>query len=264
MQRPVSIGLRLISWLLFAFLYIPILVVVVYSFNEAKFGTDFTGFTLKWYTKLFENETVAAATVNTLVLALISTAIATVMGSLLGYGLYKFRFPGAGLVQWLMYIPVVTPDIVMAIALLLTYAFLRQFLPIFEPGMFTMVVAHITFQVAFVAIIVRSRLSLLDPALEEAARDLYAGPLATIWQVTLPLAMPGIISGALLAFTLSVDDFVISFFTAGPTSQTLPIYIYSSVKRGVTPEINALSTIIILVTIVAIFISMAFSARSEK
>jgi spermidine/putrescine transport system permease protein len=264
LERPISLGLRLVSWGLFLFLYIPIIVVVIYSFNEAKFGVEWTGFSLKWYQKLFENEVVANATINTIVLAVISTAIATVLGTMLGYGLYKYRFPGAGIVQWLMYIPVVTPDIVMAISLLLTYAFLRQFLAIFEPGMFTMVVAHVTFQIAFVAIIVRSRLSLLDPALEEAARDLYAGPIATIRHVILPLALPGIISGALLAFTLSVDDFVISFFTAGPTSQTLPIYIYSSVKRGVTPEINALSTLIILITIIAIFASNSLSARSDK
>ena len=120
LERPISLGLRVASWGLFAFLYLPILVVVVYSFNEAKFGVEWTGWSLKWYQKLFENEVVASATINTLVLAVISTAIATVLGTMLGYGLYKYRFPGAGLVQWLMYIPVVTPDIVMAISLLLT------------------------------------------------------------------------------------------------------------------------------------------------
>jgi spermidine/putrescine transport system permease protein len=150
---------------------------------------------------------------------------------------------------------VVTPDIVMAIALVLTYALLRSVLgpfgTIFDPGLPTMIIAHVTFEIAFVAIIVRSRLAGLDPALEEAARDLYAGPVDTVRHVVLPLALPGIVSGALLAFTLSIDDFVISFFTSGRLN-TLPILIYSSVKRGITPDINALSTFIVLITVIAV------------
>lgn len=242
------------------------------SFNDSRFRLDWVGFTTKWYAKIFGDESVQgglegaqllAATQNTLVLAIISTIIATIIGSLLGYGLHRYRFPGSRLTAWLMYIPVVTPDIVMAISLLLLYQVLRNVLPFFEPGMPAMVIAHVTFQIAFVAIVVRSRLATLDPALEEAARDLYATPLETVRQVVLPLALPGVMAGALLAFTLSIDDFVISFFTSGPDSQTLPILIYASVKRGITPDINALSTIIVLLTIIGVFLSQILQNRQK-
>jgi spermidine/putrescine transport system permease protein len=271
--RKASVGLSLTSFLAFGFLYAPILVVAVMSFNDSRFRLDWVGFTTKWYAKIFGDERVQgglegaqllAATQNTLILAIISTTIATVIGSLLGYGLHRYRFPGSKLTAWLMYIPVVTPDIVMAISLLLLYQVLRQVLPFFEPGMPAMVIAHVTFQIAFVAIVVRSRLSTLDPALEEAARDLYATPLETVRQVVLPLALPGVMAGALLAFTLSIDDFVISFFTSGPDSQTLPILIYASVKRGITPDINALSTIIVLLTIVGVFLSQILQRKQKN
>ena len=265
--RPISAGLRLTAWLAFAFLYLPILVVAVFSFNDSRFRLDWVGFTTKWYGVLFQNDLVIAATENTLVLAFVSTLVSTVLGSLLGYGLHRYRFPGSRFFAWMMYIPVVTPDIIMAVALVLTFGAIRQFLPLvgpaFELGIGTMIVAHVTFQVAFVAIVVRSRLAGLDPALEEAARDLYAGPLATVRHVILPLALPGVVAGALLAFTLSIDDFVISFFTAGATSQTLPILIYSSVKRGITPDINALSTIIVLVTVVGVLASNLLRRRGD-
>ena len=267
MARPVSFGLRLSSWLIFGFIYLPIIVVAVFSFNASRYSLQWTGFTTKWYEKIFGNDSIqggldntllAVSTENTLILAVVSTLIATVLGSLLGYGLHRYKFPGSRFFTWFMYIPVVTPDIVMAISLVLMFALLRGLLgplgALFELGMPTMIVAHITFEVAFVAIIVRSRLALLDPALEEAARDLYASPLDSVRHVTLPLAMPGIVAGALLAFTLSIDDFVITFFTSG-NQMTLPILIFTSVKRGITPDINALSTIIVLVTIVAVFVS---------
>ncbi len=263
--RPISLGLHFTSWFVYAFLYIPILVVAVFSFNTSKYGLELKGFTTHWYSLLLENDVVKEATRNTLVLAFISTIISTILGTLLGYGLYRYRFPGAKLFAWLMYIPVVTPDIIMAVSLVLLFGAIRQVLPflgpVFELGLGTMVMAHVTFQIAFVAIVVRSRLAGLDPALEEAARDLYASPVEAIRQVVLPLALPGIVSGALLAFTLSIDDFVISFFTSGPTSQTLPILIYSSVKRGITPDINALSTIIVLVTLVAVIASSLLRKR---
>ncbi|WP_425244382.1 ABC transporter permease [Thermostichus vulcanus] len=244
--------LRGVSYALYAFLYLPILLIILYSFNRARFGLVWTGFTFDWYISLFQNPMAWRATQNTLILALVSTLISTVFGSLLGYGLYRYRFPGKNAFQGLMLLPVIIPDIVMAITLLLFYRFLRYYTGLFELGLGTMILAHITFQISFVAIVVRSRLQLLDPALEEAAHDLYANTWQKLRYVTLPLAMPGILAAALLAFTLSIDDFVISFFTSGPESLTLPILIYSSVRRGVTPEINALSTLIILVTLVVV------------
>jgi spermidine/putrescine transport system permease protein len=235
--------------LLYAFLYAPIAVVIVFSFNAAKHGGPWQGFTVDWYARLFDSPEKLDAARNTVILAVASTAIATVLGTMLGYGLSRYAFPGKKLFSWLMYVPVVIPDIVMAVAMLLFYSLVRDWLGLFELGMATMIVAHITFQIPFVAIVVRSRLAGLDPAIEEAAHDLGA----TTWQkfryVTLPLMLPGILAGGMLAFTLSIDDFVVSFFTTGPGATTLPILIYASVKRGITPDINALATLIVMASV---------------
>lgn len=174
-----------------------------------------------------------------------SAVVATLLGTLLGFGLSRYEFPGKKLFSWLMYVPVVIPDIVMAVAMLLLFALTRSALGLFQLGMPTMVLAHITFEIPFVAIVVRSRLAGADPSIEEAARDLGANAWQTFRYVTLPMMLPGVVAGALLAFTLSLDDFVVSFFTAGPGSTTLPILIYSSVKRGITPDVNALATLIV-------------------
>jgi spermidine/putrescine transport system permease protein len=242
--------LALVSGLLYVFLYAPIAVVVVYSFNAAKHGGPWRGFTTQWYATLLDNEEKLAAARNTLELGLVSTAIATALGTGLGYGLQRYRFPGKKIFSFLMYIPVVIPDIVMAVAMLMFYALVRNALGLFELGMTTMILSHVTFQIPFVAIVVRSRLVGMDPAIEEAAHDLGATSWQTFWHVTFPMSVPAIVAGAMLAFTLSLDDFVVSFFTTGPGATTLPILIYSSVKRGITPDINALSTLIVLVSIV--------------
>lgn len=234
---------------LYAFLYAPIAVVVLFSFNAAAHGAGWEGFTLAWYRRLFANEAAWRAGWNTLLLALGSTAIATVLGTLLGYGLSRHRFPGQRAFNQLLQVPVFIPDIVLAVSLLLTFALLRERLWFFAPGLATMVLGHVTFQIPFVALVVRARLAGLDPALEEAARDLGANAAQTFWRVTLPLLAPGVLAGGMLAFTLSLDDFVVSFFTSGPGSTTLPILIYSSVKRGITPDINALSTLIVAASV---------------
>jgi spermidine/putrescine transport system permease protein len=249
-MKRVTRPLWITSVLLYAFMYAPIAVVIVYSFNAAKYGGPWRGFTTEWYVKLFNTPQKIEAAWNTLVLAGASTAVATALGTLLGLGLNRYAFPGKKLFTWLMYIPVVIPDIVMAVALLLFYGLVRDALGLFQLGMTTMVIAHITFEIPFVAIVVRSRLVGMDPAIEEAAHDLGANAWQKFRHVTLPMIFPGILSGALLAFTLSLDDFVVSFFTTGPGSTTLPILIYSSVKRGITPDINALSTLMVLVSVV--------------
>lgn len=251
MRKP-RLPLWITAALLYLFLWAPIVIVIVYSFNSARHGGPWQGFTTRWYTTLWENSEKLAATRNTFVLAFASTAISTVLGTLLGYGLSRYRFPGKKLFSRLMYIPVVIPDIVMAIALLLLFALLRERLGLdfFEAGMGTMILAHVTFQIPFVAIVIRSRLVGVDPAIEEAARDLGANAWQAFRHVTLPMMAPAVAAGAMLAFTLSLDDFVVSFFTTGPGATTLPILIYASVKRGITPDINALSTLIILVSIV--------------
>jgi spermidine/putrescine transport system permease protein len=186
---------------------------------------------------------------NTLLLAGISTVIATLIGTLLGYGLARHEFFGKRGVSRLLMIPIAIPDIVMAVSLLLFFAIVRRFVSWLEPGLVTMIIAHVTFQIPFVAVVVRARLDGFENHIEEAASDLGASRWQRIWHVTIPMLGPGILAGALLAFTLSLDDFVVSFFTSGAGSTTVPIYIYSSVKRGLTGEIHALSSMMILAAI---------------
>jgi spermidine/putrescine transport system permease protein len=261
--KRTSASLTVIAAVLYAFLYAPLVVVVLYSFNAARFGSAWQGFTLKWYGTLWQNSLAISAAKNTLVLAVVSTLIATVLGTMLAFGLDRFRFPGKTFFKWFLYVPVFIPDIVMAVALLLFYSLLRKWLSLFELGLTTMVIAHVTFQIPFVAIVVRARLIGLDPALEEAARDLGADEWQTFSRITLPLIFPGILAGGMLAFTLSLDDFVVSFFTSGPGSTTLPILIYSSVKRGITPDINALSTLIVLASVLGT-LTVTFLQRDKK
>lgn len=261
-MRRLSLPLLCSATLTYIFLYAPIAVVTLYSFNARRYGMVWSGFTTQWYGQLLKSSEKIVAAENTIVLAIASTAVSTLLGTLLGYGLSRYGFPGKKLFSWLMYIPVVIPDIVMAVAMLLFFALLRGWIGLFELGLPTMILAHITFQIPFVAIVVRARLSGMDPAIEEAARDLGADGWQTFRHVTLPIIAPGVVAGALLAFTLSLDDFVVSFFTAGPGSTTLPILIYSSVKRGVTPDINALSTLIVLASVAGtLLISLPPRAR---
>ncbi len=255
--------LSLSALVLYVFLYAPLVVVMIYSFNAARFGAGWTGFTTKWYGELLKNPLALAAAKNSILLAVFSTVIATTLGTLLGYGLTRYDFPGKRSFSQLLYVPVFIPDIVLAVALLLFYALVRQWLGIFELGLTTMVLAHVTFQIPFVAIVVRARLAGLDPALEEAARDLGANEWRAFRHVTLPLILPGVLAGGMLAFTLSLDDFVVSFFTSGPGATTLPILIYSSVKRGITPDINALSTLMILACVLGTVLVTLFQ-RTRK
>ena len=248
-MRRTSLPLWLNAILVYLFLYAPIAMVVAYSFNSAKRGGPWKGFTTEWYMGLLQSPEKLGAIGNTLVLGLASTAISTVLGTLLGYALNRHEFPGKRLFTWLMYIPIVVPDIVAAISMLIFFNLIHRWTGLLELGLPTMIVAHVTFQVPLIAIVVQSRMAGMDPAIEEAAHDLGATPWQKLRYVTLPLIRPGILAGAALAFTLSIDDFVISFFTAGPGSTTLPILIYSSVKRGITPDINALSTLIILASV---------------
>jgi spermidine/putrescine transport system permease protein len=247
-MKRTGLSLWLAASGIYFFLYLPIVVVGVYSFNAAKRGGPWRGFATDAYVTLLHSPEKMAALRNTMVLAVASTAISTVLGTLLGYGLDRYAFPAKKLLAGLIYIPVLVPDIVAAIALLIFYSLWREWIGLFELGLTTMILAHITFQLPFVAIVVRARLTNLDPTLEEAAHDLGANAWQKFRHVTWPLMLPGVLAGAALAFTLSIDDFVVSFFTAGPGSTTLPILIYSSVKRGITPDINALSTLIVLVS----------------
>jgi spermidine/putrescine transport system permease protein len=236
------------------FLYLPLFGVAVYSVNSAEKSLLWEGFTLNWYLQLFENEWIIQTAWNTLKLALISTVIATILGTLVAIGINRFPWSRKAntFLDILLHIPVVTPDIIMAGALVVAFGALRALSDVFEPGMVNMIIGHITFQIAFVALVVRSRLASIGHDVEEAARDLFASNWYVMRRIMLPLMLPGVVAGAMLAFTLSLDDFVLSFFTSGPDSQTLPLYIYAAVRKGVTPEIHALSTLVVLITVVLV------------
>jgi spermidine/putrescine transport system permease protein len=237
-----------------ALLYVPLAAVAVFSVNNSRHGVVWKGFTLRWYESLFHDPKMLELTINTLILAGVSTVIATLIGTAMALGIARYPWPRWARVpiEGTLQIPVVTPDILFAVGLVVAFGLLRSVWSVFDPGLFTMILGHVSFQIAFVALVVRSRLTAIGPQMEEAARDLYSEGWGLFRRVTLPLILPGVVAGAMLAFTLSLDDFVISFFTAGPTSTTLPIYIYATVRRGLSPQIHALSTLMMLVTVLLV------------
>ncbi len=243
-----------LAMLTMGFLYLPLVAVAVFSVNATRYGLVWRGFTLDWYIKLFHNEFILEAAWNTLVLAVVSTLVATILGTVLAIGMDRFPWGKKTntFLDLVLHIPVVIPDIILAAALVVAFGLLRVISSLFEPGLFNMIIGHITFQISFVALVVRSRLVSIGRDVEEAARDLFASTPYLLRRVTLPLLLPGIVAGAMLAFTLSLDDFVISFFTAGPESVTLPLFIFAAVRRGVTPQIHALSTLVMLITVILI------------
>ena len=242
--------------LTFIFLYAPIFVLVIYSFNKSELNVLFTGFTFDWYKTLLHNRELLEAFKNTLIIAGVSTIVSTIIGTISAIGLYKYNFPFKSLINRLIYIPIVIPEIVLGISLLSVYTIANLKL-----GMPSLIISHIAFSIPFVITSVRSTLSLLPKEYEEAAYDLGASRFDVFTKVTLPLIMPGVISGGTLALTLSMDDVVISYFTAGPGSNTLPLQIYSIIKTGITPDVNALSTLLLLVTIIVLTISALYQSR---
>ncbi|HKV07115.1 MAG TPA: ABC transporter permease [Thermoanaerobaculia bacterium] len=236
--------------LVYVFLYAPIAVLVVFSFNAARQTAMWGGFTLDWYRKLLGNDVLLHSVRNSLLVAGITTVVATVLGTLAALALGRYDFRGKRGTQMLLYLPVIIPEVVLGAALLTFFGVVEMRL-----SLWTVVIAHVVGSVSYVAIVVRARLSGLDPSLEEAARDLGAGPFETFRRVTLPLLLPGIAASALLVFTLSIDDYVVTSFVAGVGSTTLPLHIYSMLKVGVTPEVNAVSTLLLAVTIVLIVLA---------
>ena len=243
--------LWLAGFLAYAFLYAPLVIVVAYSFNDSRLNAEWVGFTLSWYEKLFGNEKMLKAAWNSLVIGLTASAVSTVLGTMAGYAMYRYRMR---LLPVLVLAPIAIPEILMGVSLLIFFVMLNITL-----GMVSIVLSHIAFCVGFVAIVVRSRLAGMDESLTEAARDLGATPWQAFRLVTLPLIMPGVVAGALMAFTLSIDDFVITFFTAGAGTVTLPLQIYSMIKIAVTPEVNAVSTLLMLLTLALILIASKLS-----
>ncbi len=232
----------------YVFLFLPIAVLILFSFNDSKRNFQWKGFTLDWYPTVFSNQALIDSLFVTLRVAAVAVVVSTVLGTLLGLALARRRFRGRGATETLLLIPMVTPEIVMGLSLLVFFFQLFGARGSFEQ----LVLAHITFCISYVAIVVRARAAGMDGSLEEAARDLGASALGAFRYVTFPLILPAVVSGALLAFALSFDDYVVTTFNAGVGSSTLPLYIYGKVKFGITPEINAISTIIVAVTALTI------------
>lgn len=250
-MRKRSPWLWLAAMVAYAFLYLPLVIVVVYSFNDSRLNAEWVGFTLDWYRKLADNNEMLLAAGNSLAIALIASLVSTVLGTLAGLALHRYQLR---LLPVLVLTPIAIPEILMGVSLLIFFVMLN-----FSLGLLSVALAHIAFCIGFVAIVVRARLSGMDESLVEAARDCGASPLQAFFHVTLPLIMPGVIAGALMAFTLSIDDFVITFFTAGAGTVTLPLQIYSMIKIAVTPEVNAVSTLLMLLTLMLIVIASKLS-----
>jgi len=246
--------------LIYLFLFIPIAVIVVNSFNAttSKPYLAWKGFTFSWYSELFTNDELLGSFMNTIILAVTSTIFATIIGTLGAIGMYKYKFKGKSIIDGLLYIPVVIPEIVLGISLLTLFSNTKV-----PRGMLTLVLAHVTFCIPFVIFNIRARLAGYDLSIEEASMDLGANRIRTFFEITLPVLAPGIAGGALLAFTLSIDDVIISYFVNGQT-KTYPLKVMESIKSGVAPDVNALSTLILLATIVLVILTQSNLLKKQK
>ena len=244
-----QLSLIAVTLFTFAFLYVPIIVLILFSFNSARTGAVWQGFTLSWYQRLLSNEALLTAAGRSLIIGIVSTAGSVVIGTLTALAMEREHFRAIAVWDGLLYMPVIIPQIVSGVSLLLFFAAGG-----IERGLLTLVVSHIAFSMPFVYLTVRARLADFDRSIEEAAQDLGADEAKTFWLITLPLLMPGIVSGALLAFTLSIDDFVISYFTSGAGVSNLAITIYSMARKSVNPQINALSALMFVVVLALLLI----------
>ncbi|MDF5716857.1 MAG: ABC transporter permease [Rhizonema sp. NSF051] len=256
---------RVVAWqavfslLVFVFMYLPIVVLAFYSFDSSPYSAGWQGFTLDWYRSLLRDERILSALKNSLLVAFCAVAISAVLGTLTAVGLARYQFPGKTLYRGISYLPLIIPDIAIAVS---TLVFLAAFaIPL---SVWTIIAAHVVFCLAYICLIVSSRLTNLDPHLEEAALDLGATPVQSFIQVLLPQLMPGIVAGCLLAFVLSLDDFLIASFTAGSGDNTLPMEIFSRIRTGVKPDINALSVILIVGSAVVAFVAELIRASFEQ
>ncbi|HEY7904430.1 MAG TPA: ABC transporter permease [Casimicrobiaceae bacterium] len=250
-KRGVTLGLRAAAVAGYAFLYLPLVIVVVYSFNDSRLNAEWVGFTLGWYRTLFADDDMLVAARNSLVIGVAASLVSTVLGTMAGFAMYRWK---TRLLPILVLTPIAIPEILVGVSLLIFFVLLN-----FTLGLVSVALAHVAFCIGFVAIVVRARMAGMDEGLVEAARDCGATPWQAFRYVTLPLIMPGVIAGALMAFTLSIDDFVITFFTAGAGTVTLPLQIYSMIKIAVTPEVNAVSTLLMLLTLLLIVVASRLS-----
>lgn len=239
--------------LVLMFLYVPIFVMIVFSFNSTKSRSVFTGFTFDWYVKLFQNELILKSLGTTIVIAICASVIATILGTMAAIGIVRMSKFSKSMIMNVTNIPIINPEIVTGVSLMLLFVFFKARMDL-EFGFTTLLIAHITFDVPYVILNVMPKFRQMQPHIYEAAQDLGCGPVRSFFKVVMPEIMPGVISGFLMAFTFSLDDFIISYFTSGPTSQTLPITIYSMTRRKISPEINALSTIIFIIVVVVLVV----------
>lgn len=257
-----KLGKAYLALVLF-FLYIPIFVLIVFSFNETKSRSVFSGFTLDWYIRLFNNRIIISSLVNTIIIACISSIVSTVLGTFAAIGINSMRKVPKRVVMGITNMPIINPEIVTGVSLMLLFVFFAARMNL-EFGFVTLLIAHITFNVPYVILNVMPKFNQMDPHIYEAAQDLGCSPFKAFRKVVLPEIMPGVISGFLMSFTYSLDDFVISYFTSGSTSQTLPITIYSMTRRKVSPEINALSTLIFISVVIILIVKNIIEKKALK
>jgi spermidine/putrescine transport system permease protein len=261
------------------FLYLPIIVLVIYSFNDSRTNAVWRGFTLKWYESLLAGFSVGSEEIgseiiwqafsNSMIVGIISTLLATMMGTAIAIALERFRFRGRSLLEGILFLPIIIPDITMGVALLVFFSLIFQVIETLTGaylvfGLPTIIIGHVAFNISFVTVTVRGRIAELDPSIEEAALDLGANEWRVFWRITFPLIFPAVLSGALLAFTLSLDDFVITFFTSGVGSTTLPLFVYGLVKKPVPPTINAISTLMLLASLLLVLGSMTLQNQDNR
>ncbi len=274
-------NLLLGSWtgVVFAFLYIPILLLIVFSFNDSQLNLNWEGFTLDWYRALAEDSVLIEAFKNSLIIAAITTVLSVVLGTVGAWLLHRYCYPARKFINTLIFVPMAIPEIIMGVSLLILFSGVFRWLEGYQEaawapqwfadlnldlGYATVIIAHTTFCFPFVLVAVQARLAGADPSLEEAAMDLGATPLRAFWHVMVPYMLPAIISGALMAFTLSMDEIIVTYFTAGPDSQTLPLKIFGRVKKGLDPSLNAISTIFILATAALVILSEWIKRSSRQ
>lgn len=249
--------------LLLLFFYLPIIVLIIFSFNTTKSRSVFEGFTFDWYVKLFHNELILTSFRNTIIISLLASVLSTILGTAAAIGINNMKKVPKALALNVNNIPIINPEIVTGVSLMLLFVFFMARMS-FSFGFGTLLIAHITFDVPYVVLNVMPKFRQMNPNIYEAAQDLGCNSVQAFFKVVLPEIMPGIVSGFLMSFTFSLDDFVISYFTAGPTSQTLPITVYSMTRRKVSPEINALSTIIFTVVVLVLVLKNMIDRKSEK
>lgn len=259
MRKKMSPWAKLYFGLVMMFLYVPIAVLITFSFNASKSRTVWTGFTLDWYKELFHNEQILSALMTTLIVSVAATLISTVLGTAAAIGIHHMNKKVSGLVLNLTYLPIINPEILTGVSLMLLFVFLK-----IELGYTTLILAHITFDVPYVILSVMPKLRQMDKHINEAAMDLGCTPVQAFFKASLPQIMPGVITGGLMAFTYSLDDFVVSYFTHGASAQPLSVQIFAMTRRKVSPEINALSTIIFIVVLLVLLVSNLLDARKER